>query len=286
MTDFTGTEDLLLLLLAALIPALVYLSWVRGSERVGTQPWGSLLSSFFYGALFATVVAGVLEALLLSAGSAISESYPAPEFTFLNAGSPLSLFFLVLVIAPVVEEGLKAYGVVRSWERIRLVSDALVIGAAVGLGFGFFETFLYGLGAYATGGLAAGLGLIVVRSLSSVLLHGSTTAMFGYGYGEMRVNGRGGFAGAYYLLAVLMHAGFNALTSLGAIVALLGFSTQVADYAALIGLALVFVYAFGAIEHARTVIHRTDAPSAYGSAARFRPPPVKQATLRSPPRSR
>ena len=260
MTDLSGLEDLLLLLLAALIPALVYLSWVRSTERFQTEPWAPLLSGFLYGALFATFVAAILEAVLLSAGTALSEAYPAPEFTFLNGNSTLGAFFLVLVIAPFVEEGLKASGVVRFGDRLRLVSDGLVYGAAVGLGFGFFETFLYGLGAFLTGGLAAGLGLIVVRSLSSVLLHGSTTSMFGYGYAQQRLRGRSGFAGGYYLVAVVMHAGFNALASLGAIVAFLGFSSTISDYAALIGLFLVFVYAFAAIEHARSVIHETDMP--------------------------
>src|SRR5579859_6296309 len=119
MTDLGAVEDLLILLLAALVPALVYLSWVRGSERYSRQPWGLLLSSFFYGALFATIVAGILEAILVAAGTAVSQQYPAPEFTFLNGNSTLGAFFLVLVLAPVVEEGLKGLGVVRAADRIR-----------------------------------------------------------------------------------------------------------------------------------------------------------------------
>ena len=273
MSDLSGVEDLLLLLIAALLPALAYLTWVRSTERFQREPWGALLSAFFYGAVFATIVAALLEAFLLGAGTAFSQAYPAPEFTFLNGNSTLGTFFLVLVLAPVVEEALKASGVVRNANRIRLVSDGLVFGAAVGLGFGFFETFLYGFGAFLTGGLVAGLGLIVVRSLSSVLLHGSTTAMFGYGYAQQRLRGRSGFAGAYYLVAVVMHASFNALASLGAITSFLGFSSQVSDYASIIGLFLVFLYAYAAIEHARGVIHETDHPlTSVGRLTYSRPP--------------
>ena len=279
MTDLTALEDLLLLLIAALLPAIVYLSWVRSSERYAREPWGFLLSSFFYGALFATIVAGILEAILLAAGTELSQSYPAPEFTFLNSNSPWSAFFAILVLAPIVEEALKASGVTRSSARLRQVPDGLVVGAAVGLGFGFFETFLYGLGELAKNGLVAGLGLIAVRSISSVLLHGSTTAMFGYGYAESRFNGRTGFAGAYYLVAVGMHATFNALASLGPLATILGYSTEVADYASWIGLFLVIVYAFAAIEHARGVIHRTEAAGSQGPPTRFRPAPVKVARL-------
>ena len=216
--------------------------------------------------------------------SAIVQKFPAPEFTFLNPNSSLSEFFLVLIVAPFIEEGLKASGVVRSGDRLRLVSDGLVFGAAVGLGFGFFETFLYGVGEWATGGLEAGIALIIVRSLSSVLLHGSTTSMFGYGYAESRINRRTGYAGAYYLLAVSMHAFFNVLASLGAIVTILGFSSGLADDASLLGLLLAFVYAFGAIEYARSVINRTDAPGALGPPDRFRPKPVRAAQYNRPPR--
>ena len=275
MTDLTGLEELLALLLAALIPALIWLAWIRSTERYGAEPWGPLLSSFFYGALFATLVAAILEAVLVAAGTQVAQAYPAPEFTFLNGNSPLGFFFLVLVVAPLVEEGLKASGVVRAGARFRAVSDGLVFGAAVGLGFGFFETFFYGLGAFLTGGLVAGLTLVLVRSLSSVLLHGSTTAMFGYGYAQNRLNGRAGYAGAYYLLAVAMHAGFNALAGLGAIVALFGVSASIQDDASLVGLLLVFLYAFAAIEHARAVIQRTDFPGAAAVHPKFRPPSAR-----------
>jgi len=286
MSGFGALEDLLLLLIVALIPAIVYLAWVRGTERYQMQSWGTLLSLFFYGALFATIVAAFLELFVLDAGGAIAQKFPAPEFTFLNPNSSLSEFFLILIVAPFIEEALKASGVVRQGDQLRLVSDGLVFGAAVGLGFGFFETFLYGVGEWVTGGLVAGIALIVVRSLSSVLLHGSTTSMFGYGYAESRLHRRGGYAGAYYLLAVTMHAAFNVLASLGAIVALFGVSNGLADDASLLGLLLAFVYAFSAIEYARGVINRTDTPGALGPPERFRPKPARVAQYARPPARR
>jgi RsiW-degrading membrane proteinase PrsW (M82 family) len=275
MTTLASIEDFLILIIVALIPAIVYLAWVRKSERFNTEPWGGLLRAFFFGALFATLIAGALEVIIVSAGTSVSQKYPAPEFTFLNGNSPTGVFFLILVIAPLIEEALKASGVAGYRTRIRLVSDGLVFGAAVGLGFGFFETFLYGVGAFLTGGLLAGIAIIIVRSLSSVLLHGSTTALFGYGYAESTLNGRTGLAGAYYLIAVGMHAGFNALASLGAILQVLGFSTTIQTYGDLVGLILVFVYAFSAIEYARRVIQRTNFPGAGAAHPRYRPPPVK-----------
>lgn len=278
MTDVASAESLLLLLLASLLPATLYLVWVRQGGRFSTEGWGTLLSSFAFGAMFATFVAAIIEVVLVAVGTAVSGAYPGPETVFLNGNSTLGAFFLVLVIAPFVEEGLKAAGVVRQSSNLRRVADGPVLGAAVGLGFGFFETFLYGFGAFVTGGLVAGLGLILVRSLSSVLLHGSTTSEFGYGYASAKLEGKGHYAGAYYLLAVGMHALFNLLASLGILLAFLGFGSSYVDAADLVGLLLAMVYAFAAIEHTRAIIARSDFPGAQASHPRFRPPPVRSTT--------
>lgn len=277
MTDpVAATEDLAILLLVALVPALLYLAWIRRSERYLTQSWGSLLGTFAFGAIVATVVAAFLELVLVALGTAVSQAYPAPEFTFLNGNSTAGAFFLVLVIAPFVEEALKGYGVIRARSRFQVISDGVVIGAAAGFGFGFFETFLYGLGAFLTGGLAAGLTLIAVRSVSSVVLHGSSTSMFGYGYASARLQQRPYAAGGYYLLAVAMHATFNLIASLGTIVAIFGLGSTYVDLSSLFALVLAAGFAFGAIEHAHTVIQRTDYPGANAVHPRYRPPPVRR----------
>jgi protease PrsW len=263
--------DLLVLVVVSLLPALIYLAWVRQTERYRTEAWGPLLRAFIYGALFATVAAAILESVLVSVGTAASQSFPGPEFVFLNGNSTLGVFFLVLVIAPLVEEALKASGVVAFRSRLRFLADGPVFGASVGLGFGFFETFLYGLGAYFVGGLEAGLALILIRSVSSVLLHGSSTGMFGYGYGRSTFGQPGPGTGSYYLVAVGMHAGFNALASLAAIFALFGFSGVTVDVAALLGLFAAIVFAFTAVEYVRLLISTTAYPALDLGSSRYRP---------------
>ena len=203
MNDAAAIEDLVILILASLVPALVFLSWIRTSERYRLATWGTVLRLFGYGAVVATFIALILEVVLVDAGNAASKAYPAPEFSFLNGNSTAGAFFLVLVIAPFVEEGLKATGVMQIRPQIGILSDGPVFGASVGLGFGFFETFLYGLGAFLVGGLVAGLTLILIRSFSSVLLHGSSTAMFGYGYAAAKPN-RAFFAQANLLSGGLL----------------------------------------------------------------------------------
>jgi RsiW-degrading membrane proteinase PrsW (M82 family) len=272
MTDFGALGDLVILWLAAFLPALVYLSWIRQTERYATEAWSPLLSSFAYGAIVATIIAAIVEAVLVSLGTEISQAVPAPEFVFLNGNSSLGVLFLVLVIAPFVEEGLKASGVVRNRDKLRTLADGPVFGASTGLGFGFFETFLYGLSLFLVSGLAAALGLVIVRSLSSVLLHGSSTGMFGYGYARSKFGVPGAGTGAYYLVAVGMHASFNLLASGGVVVQLLGYS-QYATYASVIGLLVAIVFAFGAIEHVRTLIRYTDYPALQAGKRPYSTPP-------------
>jgi len=272
MTDFGAGWDLVILVVVAFVPALIYLSWIRGTERYGQEAWGPLLRAFFYGAIFATITAAILETIIVSLGTTISTTYPAPEFVFLNGNSNAGVFFLVLVIAPLVEEALKGSGVVAFRSSFRTLADGPVFGASVGLGFGFFETFLYGLGAYLVGGLAAGLTLILVRSVSSVLLHGSSTGMFGYGYARSRYQQPGAGTGSYYLVAFGMHASFNALASLAVILAIAGFPGFAVDAAGLIALLAAIFFAIWAIEHVRAIIQAADYPSLLGVTVRYRPP--------------
>jgi RsiW-degrading membrane proteinase PrsW (M82 family) len=263
-----GAEDLVLLAVVALTPALAYLAWVRkGEARQGVKGWGTLLGGFAYGAIFATVVAAIVEVVVVELGTRISQRYPAPEFAFLNGGSTAGAFFLVLVVAPFVEEALKASGVAARRASLSRVADGPVLGASVGLGFGFFETFLYGLGAFLVGGLGAGIALILIRSVSSVLLHGSSTGMYGYGYARSKFKVAGAGSGGYYLLAVGMHATFNVLASASVLLALVGITGIAAELGATFALVGAIAFVVGAIEHVRAVTQAADYP------ALLRPPP-------------
>ncbi len=261
MSDLDTFLDIAIIFWVALIPAVLYLLWIRGTERYRTASWGTVLTAFVYGAIVATLVAAAIEGTLLYVGTSASQALPAPEFTFLNGNSTAGQFFLILVIAPFVEEGLKGIGVVLLRARMTTLADGPVFGASVGLGFGFFETLLYGIVGFAVGGLPGAIVLVLVRSVSSVLLHASSTAMFGYGYAKSRIEGEPGATGRYYLLAVGMHASFNVLASLGALLVAFGISNSIGDVAS--GLALLAAVAFGvfAFEHVAKVVRTTDYPA-------------------------
>ncbi len=271
MSATGAAVDLGILVVVSLVPALGYLAWIRRTERYRTEAWGPILGAFAYGALFATLTAAFLEGLIVALGTAVSQRYPGPEFLFLNGNSTLGSIFLVLVVAPFVEEALKGSGVAAYRKRLRVLADGPTFGASVGLGFGFFETFLYGVGGFLAGGLAAGILLVLVRSVSSVLLHGSSTGMFGYGYARSRFGVRGAGTGSYYLLAVGMHATFNAIASLAVLLALLGIGGLASGAAGILTLVLAIAFAFTAIEHVRDVIQSTDYPALLKGSARFAP---------------
>ncbi len=280
MVDLGAIDDLIVLWIVAFLPALVYLAWIRSSERYSKEAWSPLLWAFAYGAFFATIVAAIIELVLVEAGTALSSAVPAPEFVFLNGNTTLGGLFLVLVIAPFVEEGLKASGVVRNSANLRSLADGPVFGASVGLGFGFFETFLYGLSLFLVSGLAPAIALVLVRSISSVLLHGSSTGMFGYGYARSKFGVQGPGSGAYYLLAVAMHASFNVLAS-GAVLAKLFGLGQYAGYASDVGLLVAILYAIAAIDHVRTLVQYNDYPAVQMGGRPYTSPQVSK----RPPRA-
>jgi protease PrsW len=282
MVDLGAVDDLIVLWLAAFLPALVYLIWIRSTERYSKEAWSPLISSFVYGAIVATIIAAIVEAVLVGLGTALSQAVPAPEFVFLNGNSTIGALFLVLVIAPFVEEALKASGVVQNRDKIRTIADGPVFGASTGLGFGFFETFLYGLTLFLVSGLAAAIGLVILRSLSSVLLHGSSTGMFGYGYARSKFGVPGPGSGSYYLLAVGMHASFNVLAS-GAVLADLFHYPQYAAYASLAGLGLAVLFAFSAIEHVRSLIKYNEYPALQQGNRPYTPPPGPRRPSGGPP---
>src|SRR3990170_4711809 len=59
-----ATTILLILAVSAFVPPLVFLAIVRRTERYGREPWTRVLRTFFWGAIFAVVIAAILELLL------------------------------------------------------------------------------------------------------------------------------------------------------------------------------------------------------------------------------
>jgi protease PrsW len=254
VSDVSPLVAFLFLLLFSLIAPLAYLSWIRKTERYQTEAWGPLLRAFGYGAFVGTFVSLILELI----ASGIYNSVIQPDLgisTTSTQGAELSLLVLACVIAPFIEEGMKGLGAYSMRTQMRYVADGLVFGAAVGFGFSFIENLLYGVSAWVTGGLAVAFLTIVVRSFSSSLLHGSATAMTGYGIAQNQLRkGQGHAMAGYYLLAVAMHGTFNFLASLTVVLSLLGINNLSSNALAaidIVSLLAAILYAFAAFGYAR-----------------------------------
>jgi RsiW-degrading membrane proteinase PrsW (M82 family) len=168
----------------------------------------------------------------------------AREYALFSENPSLETLVIVCVIAPFVEEGAKAYGILRKSEILSDVEGGLVLGAASGLGFAATENLLYEVSALQEG-FAVFIVLALVRSVSSSLLHASASAVSGYGIARKEL-GAGFSALPFYLLAVGMHALFNLLASIEVLM----------EGASLFGLILVVLFAWGSVYLVRRRIQR------------------------------
>lgn len=235
-----------ILLLVSFIPPIIYVIWIRHSERYEREPWRQIVKVFLWGAIVAVMIALILSSLIVYAlGETIQR-----EYYWLRADSPLWILLLFSVVAPMVEEFAKGVGVYTARQSISEPEDGMVYGGACGLGFAATENLLYGIAAYVLlADFRATVLLILTRSISSALLHASATAVMGYGIGRSLLFGKVSVL-PYYFLAVFMHGVFNYLAS---------FEIIYEDSTAVVyGLSLAIIFAIVAFSLVRYGIRRGD----------------------------
>ena len=203
--------------LLSFVPAYYYLKSIRHSEEKDVEPWETLRLAFVWGALSGVFLAGIFNAL---GTGLLLYMLIDPEYYNLDDINNITIFLAAVIVAPIVEEFFKPLAMLRNAqikEEIDEVEDGIVYGAACGLGFGATENVLYGLSEDALlGGIVAIFVIVVLRTFSSILLHLVTTSFTGYGIAKYRVEG-GSFiiVVKYYLLAVFVHAAWNAMAISG-----------------------------------------------------------------------
>ena len=146
-------------LLFALVPMLLYLWGIWLMDRYDREPVSLLLLHFAWGALGA-IFFGIVFSITLSTTLGASEFHDA------------------IFIAPFTEEptkGLFLFWSVRD-RRFDNITDGVVYGMAIGLGFGMTENFLYFLGASTPGEWVF---LVVIRTLFTAVMHAMATGIFG-----------------------------------------------------------------------------------------------------------
>ena len=145
---------------------------------------------------------------------------------------PLGFSFYSRVVAPWIEEAIKAIFVVAlfRFNRIGYKLDAVISGFAIGAGFSVVENIIY-----LTRFPELGVGVWLVRGLGTAVMHGCTLAVLAAIAHELAERENREAAGNFdfspmwfvpgYLFAVLLHTAFNQLPDqpllamLGALVA-------------------------------------------------------------------
>ena len=202
----------LLVIIVAFLPSILYMIWVRNTEKYEREPWGMVIATFLRAAIFGVILAIILEMFIMYFYIQAEDGMRSYEIIANNYDN-ISLLFLAVIIAPIVEEFTKALAVFKAKRQINEVEDGIVYGATAGFGFAATENLVYEVTALITGGIPAWIAVSLIRSISSALLHGSATAMTGYAYSQKRLTGKGSVWHGYGI-AVLMHASFNMLAAI------------------------------------------------------------------------
>jgi RsiW-degrading membrane proteinase PrsW (M82 family) len=243
------------LLVSAFAVPLLFVSWIRNTKRIGRPPMPTVLKAFAWGAVFSVIIALVVSLLLASSLESV-----VPLYVFLSEHfQDPSAIIAILMVAPLVEEASKAVGAHVGKRAVRVRIDGLVYGAAAGLGFSATENLFYGIEGIQKLGfdLVGSIVYIAIRSFSSSLLHASSTAVTGYGLATGWLTSRRWAFLPYYLVAVTMHAAFNALASFGQL-----YLTQFGDAGIYVGFATAVIFAITALSLVRyKLVARSPAPA-------------------------
>jgi RsiW-degrading membrane proteinase PrsW (M82 family) len=146
-------------LVFAIVPILLYLWSIWLMDRYDREPVSLLLLNFAWGALGA-VFFGIVFSISLSVSLGTSSFHDA------------------VFIAPVTEEITK--GIFLLWtvrdRRFDNITDGVVYGMAIGLGFGMTENFMYFLSASTP---EEWVFLVIVRTVYTAVMHAMATGIFG-----------------------------------------------------------------------------------------------------------
>jgi RsiW-degrading membrane proteinase PrsW (M82 family) len=201
--------QLVLIIVVAFVPAVLYLLWIRAAEIHEREPFLALEGTFVYGLIIALGLAFILEVIAVEVIDSITGGSLDPV---------VQSIILAVVLAPFIEEFTKLTGVFAARRRLTEIENGLVYGAAVGLGFAAGENVLYYSNAFISG-VEIFVITVIARTLTSTLLHTSASAIAGFGVSRSTClrawYGTPSSWVPYYLAAVALHAAFNFLAVLG-----------------------------------------------------------------------
>lgn len=165
--------EVLNILLLSFVPMLIYATVLWWLDRFEKEPLYLLALAFLWGAVPSVLLSVVFEVIFDVPITMLSGSTLAYE---LLGGS---------VVAPLIEEGIKALALVILFlffrREIDSPLDGLVYGGMAGFGFAAVENAFYLFGAYGEGGMADVTSLALLRAGLFGLNHAMYTGFTGLG---------------------------------------------------------------------------------------------------------
>lgn len=162
--------------IAALLPIIIYLFIIWSFDRYEREPFSLISICFIWGALGAIILSFIGSSLLSFILSAVIKNK-----VYLDKID-------TIIVAPLVEETMKGiflFAIVLN-KRFDNMTDGIVYGGAIGLGFGMTENFLYFITYTST--IHDWISLVIIRTLFSAVMHCVSTATFGafLGYAKFK----------------------------------------------------------------------------------------------------
>ena len=161
---------------AAILPMLIYLILIWRFDRYDREPFGLVLVNYLWGALGAIFFALIGSGIIVTILSLFITSQSQLEHT------------QTILIAPLVEETTKGIFLLLTYTNKKFdnMTDGIVYGGAIGLGFGMTENFLYFIAFGTT--LNEWITIVIIRTLFSGIMHCVATATFGalLGYSKFK----------------------------------------------------------------------------------------------------
>ncbi len=164
-------QFMLILIFAAILPALLLMRYVYRLDKVEKEPRYLLLSLLWQGVL-AALVAIVLEFILQTILGLV-----------IDPDDDLYVYIMAFVCVAMVEEGCKLFFLYRrTWNdpNFNFRFDGIVYACFVSLGFAAFENVKYVL--------SYGLSVALPRALLAVPAHFGFAVIMGYFYARARLN--------------------------------------------------------------------------------------------------
>lgn len=188
---------------AAIIPMTIYLLILWRQDKYEREPFSFLIIHFLWGAVGAIIL------------SIIGSSIFLWFLSFILSESLLDLSGAVIV-APIVEEIAKALILFVTYRSTKFdnVTDGMLYGAAVGLGFGMTENFLYFSGA--ADNSTIWLYTVILRTATSALVHAICTGIIGGVFGIFKFQRsyfKNIFITGFLIFPMLIHSAWNFLVS-------------------------------------------------------------------------